>query len=646
MHGDVRSWECPSFDVQAERVRGGGYKFTLRRSVLAARLRSDQGMSFTSYAQNFEDVRLWRAFSDVECGRYLDIGSQDPVLDSVSLAFYQLGWRGIHVDASPKYAEAMRNARPDETVIMAAVSTTPGLLHFWNIDDTGLSTGCADIAKRHAQAGWPCREIIVPTITLAEIFEQMGTDQVHWMKIDVEGMESDVLASWGAHPTRPQVLVIEATAPLTQDRTDSKWRDLVVSRGYRDVLFDGLSRYFVHESCANRAEYLALSPNIFDDINVTSTHFMARALVSENVAALDSVEREISTLRQEAHLLGETRDQAKLEAAAFKGQIESDAVAHAARVADLKATHDDTLQKVASALEARVTARENTLSDLQRVLEAREEKQAATLLELGLLQGRIEAQQQAHQTELAQALGHQADLKHEIGRLGAEVDKLKNHIDWREAQLRRAVELLNASPKTIPGWPGRLTRRLAKPTGRSVDAHVKAVGEWKASLLFDQGGEGVVAVQEAMRAANVSDLLVRDDAEFIGSAYKTILEREPDPEGARHYLSRLRSGWPKLSILMQLRDSEEGCQVAALLPGLNAAILRYRLATLPVLGPVYRLLTGATGSPAPERRIYAIANDVGSVRTEIAGLQNRFAELSSQVDAFVEEIRAQRAERG
>ncbi|WP_052628074.1 FkbM family methyltransferase [Sphingobium sp. YBL2] len=637
-------------------------------------------MSFTSYAQNFEDVRLWRAFSDVECGRYLDIGSQDPVLDSVSLAFYQLGWRGIHVDASPTYAEAMRNARPDETVIMAAVSTTPGSLHFWNIDDTGLSTGCADIAARHAQAGWPCREIIVPTISLAEIFEQMGTDQVHWMKIDVEGMESDVLASWGAHPTRPQVLVIEATAPLTQDRTDAKWRDLVASRGYRDVLFDGLSRYFVHESCVNRAEHLALSPNIFDDINITSTHFMARALVAENVAALDSAEREVTTLRQEAHALAEARDQAKLEAAAFKGQIESDAVAHAAWVADLKATHSDTLEKVASALEARATAGENALSDVRRALEAKEEKLAATLLELGLLQGRIEAQQQAHQTELAQAIEQQADLKHEIGQLGdaldvsdrqiavleaalaaandqaishsgrlqAEVDRFKDQIDWREAQLWRAVELLNASPKTIPGWPGRLALRLAKLTGRSVDehllAHAKAVDEWKASLLFDQG-EGVVEAHEAMRAVNVTDLLARDGAEFIRSAYKTVLEREPDSEGARHYLSRLRSGWPKLSVLMEMRDSGEGRRVAAVLPGLDAAILRYRLAKSPVLGPIYRLLTGATGSNARERQICAIANVVSSVPTEIADLNNRFAELSAQLAALVEEIRAQRAER-
>lgn len=592
-------------------------------------------MSFTSYAQNFEDVRLWRAFSDVERGRYLDIGSQDPVLDSVSLAFYQLGWRGVHVDASPTYAEAMRKARPDETVIMAAVSTTPGSLRFWNIDDTGLSTGCAEIAERHAQAGWPCREIIVPTIALSDIFQQMGADPLHWMKIDVEGMEKDVLASWGAHPARPQVLVIEATAPLTQDRTDSKWHDLVASRGYRDVLFDGLSRYFVHESCASRAKHLGLSPNIFDDINVTSKHFTARALVAENVAALDGAEREVATLRQEVHALAETRDQAKLEAAVFKGQIESDAIAHAAWVADVKATHRDILEKVTSALEARVAAGDNALADLRTILEAKEEGLAASLIELNLLQERVEAQQQVN---------HQAILHNR--RLQTEVDRSKNHIDWREAQLRRAVELLDASPKANRGWTSRLALRLTRLTGRSVDKHLiayaKAVGEWRASLLFDQGWEGVVPAQKAIRAVSVTDLLVRDDAEFIGSAYKTILEREPDTEGGRYYLSRLRTGWPKLSVLMELRNSEEGRQAAAPLPGLDKAILRYRLAKLPVLSSIYRFLTEGTETNARERQIHTIANVVSSIPTEIDDLNNGFTELSAQVAALIEEIRTQR----
>jgi len=54
-------------------------------------------MTFISYAQNFEDVMLWRALGHVSAGRYIDVGAQDPVVDSVSKAFYEHGWRRIHV---------------------------------------------------------------------------------------------------------------------------------------------------------------------------------------------------------------------------------------------------------------------------------------------------------------------------------------------------------------------------------------------------------------------------------------------------------------------------------------------------------------------------------------------------------------------
>ena len=55
-------------------------------------------MTFISYAQNFEDVMLWRALKHINNGFYIDIGANDPVVDSVSLAFYENGWRGVHVE--------------------------------------------------------------------------------------------------------------------------------------------------------------------------------------------------------------------------------------------------------------------------------------------------------------------------------------------------------------------------------------------------------------------------------------------------------------------------------------------------------------------------------------------------------------------
>jgi hypothetical protein len=73
--------------------------------------------SITSYAQNFEDVMLWRALGHIENGFYIDVGAQDPIVDSVSLAFYEHGWRGIHVEPTHRYATLLRQHRVEETVL-------------------------------------------------------------------------------------------------------------------------------------------------------------------------------------------------------------------------------------------------------------------------------------------------------------------------------------------------------------------------------------------------------------------------------------------------------------------------------------------------------------------------------------------------
>lgn len=41
-----------------------------------------------SYAQNFEDVMLERAFADLEIGFWVDVGAWDPDTDSVTRHFY------------------------------------------------------------------------------------------------------------------------------------------------------------------------------------------------------------------------------------------------------------------------------------------------------------------------------------------------------------------------------------------------------------------------------------------------------------------------------------------------------------------------------------------------------------------------------
>lgn len=106
-------------------------------------------MSFISYAQNFEDIMLWRALKNISNGFYIDVGAQHPIIHSVSKGFYEQGWRGIHIEPTAHYANLLRQDRPDETVLELGLSDQDGSLDFYTVEDSGLSTFVEDYAIQY-----------------------------------------------------------------------------------------------------------------------------------------------------------------------------------------------------------------------------------------------------------------------------------------------------------------------------------------------------------------------------------------------------------------------------------------------------------------------------------------------------------------
>jgi len=218
---------------------------------------------FVSYAQNFEDVMLWRALQHVDKGRYVDVGAQDPVADSVSQAFYERGWRGLHVEPSAQYARKLREARPDETVIEAAAASKTGHLEFFEIADSGLSTADAKIAARHQKSGFTVKKVVVPCVTLDPVLERAGAE-VHWLKIDVEGFEREVLAGWRASAVRPWIVLIESTRPLLDTQSHRAWERLILHKSYAFAYFDGLNRFYVSKEHPELMAAFTRGPNVYD----------------------------------------------------------------------------------------------------------------------------------------------------------------------------------------------------------------------------------------------------------------------------------------------------------------------------------------------------------------------------------------------
>ena len=335
-------------------------------------------MTFISYAQNFEDVMLWRALEHVEKGFYVDVGAQDPVVDSVSLAFYEHGWRGVHIEPTPHFAEKLRQQRPDEIVIQAAVGATAGTISFFEIPDTGLSTGDKKIAERHKGQGLTVRETVAPCLTLTQALEPYSGREIHWMKIDVEGYERQVIEGWDEENIRPWVVVIESTAPLTTEENYGNWQFMILERGYEFVYFDGLNRYYVSTGHRELLEKFDRPPNLFDDFTLSGTQSAPfTTLLNARLAARE----------------GEL------------DQVQQQLVARDAELAQAQ---------------QQLTARDAELAQNQQLLTARDAELA-------------QAQQQltARDAEIEQLKPHIVWLQREWDKARAEVDVIHRSLSWR-----------------------------------------------------------------------------------------------------------------------------------------------------------------------------------------------------------------------
>ena len=90
-------------------------------------------------------------------------------------------------------------------------------------------------------------------------------------------------------------------------------------------------------------------------------------------------------------------------------------------------------------------------------------------------------------------------------------------------------------------------------------------------------------------ALTLEELLSHHDERFVNVAYHTLLDRQPDSEGMKYYLKRLRDNVNKVEILAQLRNSAEGESKQINLVGLNEVVKRHRQLKTPLLGPLLRL---------------------------------------------------------
>ena len=302
---------------------------------------------------------LWRALKHVENGFYIDVGANDPTLYSVTRAFYDKGWRGVNLEPVAKFFNRLAAQRPRDINLQIGAGDVAGSFTFFDIPDTGLATSDPAIAKKHQEGGWEVNTIDIPVLPLADICRSHVRGDIHFLKIDVEGAEKKVLLGMNFKKWRPWLVLIEATAPMSQETVHQSWEFLLTDSAYEFVYFDGLNRYYIAQEHAELKPAFATPPNVFDNFVLNADQEAnIRATEAESIAR--STQLEIQTLKRLAVEANEQAKSAQLAAKNAQSRTDLLTLQHDALAVQLASTLGSTswrmtqpLRTIASKLKAK-----------------------------------------------------------------------------------------------------------------------------------------------------------------------------------------------------------------------------------------------------------------------------------------------------
>lgn len=197
-----------------------------------------------SHECDIEDVILYHVFHETSNIFYIDVGANDPWLYSVTKMLYDKGAHGINIEPIQEIANLYLRERPRDIIVCAGVGAekTTKTLFLQGSLSGGSSTVVEDNiimndAKQVAIDMYPLKEICNKYIS--------NNQEIHFLKIDVEGAEKEVLLGSDFAIYRPWCVVMESTLPGTDIPCYAEWESLLLGNAYHFVFSHGVNRYYV-----------------------------------------------------------------------------------------------------------------------------------------------------------------------------------------------------------------------------------------------------------------------------------------------------------------------------------------------------------------------------------------------------------------
>jgi FkbM family methyltransferase len=207
MHGAHRGWLA----------------LALSAFVLLAGCRREEPASLLEtetklYSQFDEELIIRDFFQDRRNGFFVDVGAWHARQSSTTYYLEKhLGWSGIAIDAQRTLAAEWARFRPRSLFFAYIVTDHSGGMETLYLSGSVSSvepTHRAELAEvglleEHAKST-PARTVQVETITLNDLLDREGVEEIDFLSMDIEQSEPKALAGFDIKRFKPELVCIEA----------------------------------------------------------------------------------------------------------------------------------------------------------------------------------------------------------------------------------------------------------------------------------------------------------------------------------------------------------------------------------------------------------------------------------------------------
>ena len=158
-----------------------------------------------------EDLFVYNYFSDLNKGFYIDIGCNQPKINSLTFLLHKKGWKGMNFDISERCINLYKFFRRNDSNLNISIGSIKKKVNSYIFYENCTMNTVDEKFKKYTSKSVNKEPLIkeIQQTTLNQILSENSIKTIHYLNIDVEGYEMNVLKGFNIRKYNPNLVSIE-----------------------------------------------------------------------------------------------------------------------------------------------------------------------------------------------------------------------------------------------------------------------------------------------------------------------------------------------------------------------------------------------------------------------------------------------------